>query len=816
MAEAAATVTRVPFIEPPRLTGNANTDLAGMVEWIWEFYNSAILSNGLLQPAALPDELVSQFPVIANLADQIGAADTVPYYTGVDTWGRTAFPAFGRSLAGAATAAAARTTLGLGALAVLNSVGNAHIDNDAVTFAKFQNITDNRLLGRSAGTDGDMQEIIVGANLTLAAGTLSASAAYSDEQAQDAVGGIFAATATITLTYNDGAPSITADVNNSSITFAKFQNITDARLLGRSAGSAGVMQEITVGAGLSLAAGALTSTGSGGDFVGPASSTDKAVVSFDGITGKLGQNNSGVLITSNSLSQTINQNASTAITISNNNGSGAASSQFNATNTAQTAGFGVCGSGYTTSGVLAAGKAFVYLAGGGVSYVCTAGPHQWSVSGTTLAMELNTNGQLRVPNTGSNAGLMLGGDVQLYRAAANIAQMPDAFRNTGTYSALDVANPNIQIDGASNLQFFVDSTRTANNRVAFFNWTTGSLNIGVVNDTVGASTAGISMTGGHAAGISLLAFPAATSHVFGHSASVTIGNAGKLQLYGASAAAAQFTQAIFSADANGPIITTGKSRHATVGSNTILQSGDGMGQWDAYGNTGAGWQIGGRLQFFSGGTPGAATDMPTALALSLVPDGSGTLAEVWRATAAAQFLVGLTAANTNGGRLQAKAGNQTTLQACVGGTLYYNTTQTGNVAATETDAFSHSVFGATLNTNGDSVEFEACGTFAATASTDKRVRVKFGATTIFDSGALAIIAAHNWFVKGTIIRTGASTQKAVVHFSTSDTANGPAKSSYTTPGETLSGNVTLKLTVESTNANDVVAELYKEKFYPSA
>lgn len=49
-------------------------------------------------------------------------------------------------------------------------------------------------------------------------------------------------------------------IANDAVTYAKMQNVTDARLLGRSAGSAGDPQEITVGSGLSLAAGALTGT----------------------------------------------------------------------------------------------------------------------------------------------------------------------------------------------------------------------------------------------------------------------------------------------------------------------------------------------------------------------------------------------------------------------------------------------------------------------------------------------------------------------------------------------------------------------------
>lgn len=59
----------------------------------------------------------------------------------------------------------------------------------------------------------------------------------------------------------------TADIDNDAVTYAKIQNVTDARLLGRSAGSSGDAQEITVGSGLSLSGGALTATGGGGGGV---------------------------------------------------------------------------------------------------------------------------------------------------------------------------------------------------------------------------------------------------------------------------------------------------------------------------------------------------------------------------------------------------------------------------------------------------------------------------------------------------------------------------------------------------------------------
>ena len=44
-----------------------------------------------------------------------------------------------------------------------------------------------------------------------------------------------------------------------AVTYAKIQDVADSRLLGRSAGSAGVVQELTVGSGLTLSGGTLSS-----------------------------------------------------------------------------------------------------------------------------------------------------------------------------------------------------------------------------------------------------------------------------------------------------------------------------------------------------------------------------------------------------------------------------------------------------------------------------------------------------------------------------------------------------------------------------
>lgn len=94
---------------------------------------------------------------------------------------------------------------------------------------------------------------------------------YTDEQAQDAVGAMVDST----LVYTDGTPllsraALTGDVTasagsnattiaNDAVTFAKIQNITDNRLLGRSSGSTGDTQEVTPSTGLLMASAVLRS-----------------------------------------------------------------------------------------------------------------------------------------------------------------------------------------------------------------------------------------------------------------------------------------------------------------------------------------------------------------------------------------------------------------------------------------------------------------------------------------------------------------------------------------------------------------------------
>jgi hypothetical protein len=125
------------------------------------------------------------------------------------------------------------------------------IDNSAVTYAKLQNISATaRLLGRATAGAGVVEEITIGSGLSLTGTTLSApGGGISDGDKGD-------------ITVSSSGTVWTVD--NNAVTYAKLQNVSaTSRLLGRATAGAGIVEEITIGSGLSLAGTTLSAAGGG-------------------------------------------------------------------------------------------------------------------------------------------------------------------------------------------------------------------------------------------------------------------------------------------------------------------------------------------------------------------------------------------------------------------------------------------------------------------------------------------------------------------------------------------------------------------------
>lgn len=150
------------------------------------------------------------------------------------------------------------------------------------------------------------------------------------------------------------------------------------------------------------------------------------------------------------------------------------------------------------------------------------------------------------------------------------------------------------------------------------------------------------------------------------------------------------------------------------------------------------------------------------------------------------------------------------LMAGVGGCITTDTTQTGNVGTGEDTLQTYSLAANSLFVNGNTISFTYAGTVANNVNA-KRIRLRWGATLIFDSGALPTSAAFDWTISGEVIRTGAATQKCTVRFITNN-ATAVATCDYTTAAETLSGAVILLLTGEAVDNNDIVKEIFKLRF----
>ena len=155
-----------------------------------------------------------------------------------------------------------------------------------------------------------------------------------------------------------------------------------------------------------------------------------------------------------------------------------------------------------------------------------------------------------------------------------------------------------------------------------------------------------------------------------------------------------------------------------------------------------------------------------------------------------------------------------TARAKVGGTIRSDTTAVGNVGAGEDTLNTWTIPASTLAVNGESLEIEKAFSFAANAN-NKQLKIKFGATTIYASGAVAQNGGSAIF-NIRIVRTSATTQDVYISSQLSASSLLPLPTPYQTTAETLSGTIVLLDTGEATANNDVVARCHVTKWITAA
>jgi hypothetical protein len=137
--------------------------------------------------------------------------------------------------------------------------------------------------------------------------------------------------------------------------------------------------------------------------------------------------------------------------------------------------------------------------------------------------------------------------------------------------------------------------------------------------------------------------------------------------------------------------------------------------------------------------------------------------------------------------------------ATANGRINSDSTDVGNVGGGEDSLKSFTVPANTLAANGQVLRYVANGVFAANGN-NKRVRVKFGATTVLDTG----VVTHNnlaWKVVLEIMRTAPTTQECSAVLEVDGVA--PLVKDVAA-AETLSGAVTIQLTGEAVADSDIV------------
>ncbi len=139
-----------------------------------------------------------------------------------------------------------------------------------------------------------------------------------------------------------------------------------------------------------------------------------------------------------------------------------------------------------------------------------------------------------------------------------------------------------------------------------------------------------------------------------------------------------------------------------------------------------------------------------------------------------------------------------------------NVTPVGNLNGTSTALITVTLGPDTFHNNGDSLDIMAWGTFAANTNT-KNILLKFGTTTLLNSGSLTINGG-SWFIKATVTQTSLITEQSIA---TMNASNGTVPTSvYTAVSQVLNVPLSIGCVGQGIATNDILQEGLIVRHYP--
>lgn len=253
------------------------------------------------------------------------------------------------------------------------------------------------------------------------------------------------------------------------------------------------------------------------------------------------------------------------------------------------------------------------------------------------------------------------------------ATLVGATTNYGFYSNIPVGTGrwNLYMNGTADNylagRLGVGATLTSGSMAQITNTTASDVALTVKG---AASQSGLLLDIENSAGTTLSAFDSSGRLIVGSSSVVAFGLATpSAQVLGTTASASAVLQGRYSADANSPTLYFAKSRNATVGSHTIVQSGDSLGRINFGGSDGTDFSNSAAIYVEAEGTLAAGVVQSRFVFHN--QGSGGALAERMRLDSSGNLLVGMTTLATSSAKtIHIGNGTAPTANPTSGGVLY--------------------------------------------------------------------------------------------------------------------------------------------------